>query len=351
MKFGLFYQLPCAPEQHAVTRYHETIEQIVYADELGFDIAWLAELHFYQPFSILSSPLILATALAQRTTRIRLGTAVALLPLQHPLRLAEDAATVDILSQGRLELGVGRGAIAIHFRGFNVSTEESRERFEEALTILERAWTQETCAFAGKYLQVPDTPVVPKPLQHPHPPLRLAANSPETAVFAGERGYPVFVASVINPFPKLTEQIDIYRRTFRAAGHTGKEEDVAAMFPIYVADSAAQVRQEVEASVMHYFRTVVAQLRLGERDQSASYAYLNEVRRRMEAITWEDADTTMALYGSPALCVQKLREAHARCGMEQVICWFNPGGLVPHRQVLASMRRFAEEVMPAVRGL
>jgi alkanesulfonate monooxygenase SsuD/methylene tetrahydromethanopterin reductase-like flavin-dependent oxidoreductase (luciferase family) len=138
MQFGLFYQLPCAPEQHEVTRYHETIEQIVYADELGFDIAWLAELHFYRPFSILSSPLILAAALAQRTTRIRLGTAVVLLPLQHPLRVAEDAATVDILSQGRLEVGVGRGAIAIHFQGFNVSSDESRERFEEALTILER---------------------------------------------------------------------------------------------------------------------------------------------------------------------------------------------------------------------
>jgi alkanesulfonate monooxygenase SsuD/methylene tetrahydromethanopterin reductase-like flavin-dependent oxidoreductase (luciferase family) len=276
---------------------------------------------------------------------------VALLPLQHPLRLAEDAATVDILSQGRLELGVGRGAIAIHFRGFNVPTEESRERFEEALTVLERAWTQETCAFAGKYLQVPDTPVVPKPLQQPHPPLRLAANSPETAAFAGERGYPVFVASVINPFPKLTEQIDIYRRTFRAAGHPRKQEDVAAMFPVYVADSAAQVRQEVEASFTHYFRTVVAQLRLGENAQAASYAYLSEVRRRLEAITWEDADATMALYGSPDLCVQKLREAHARCGMEQVICWFNPGGLVPHQQVLASMRRFAKEVMPAVHGL
>jgi alkanesulfonate monooxygenase SsuD/methylene tetrahydromethanopterin reductase-like flavin-dependent oxidoreductase (luciferase family) len=232
-----------------------------------------------------------------------------------------------------------------------VPSDESRERFEEALTILERAWTQETCAFAGKYLQVPDTSVVPKPLQQPHPPLRLAANSPETAAFAGERGYPVFVASVINPFPKLAEQIDNYRRAFRAAGHTGKQEDVAAMFPVYVADSAAHVRQEVEASIMHYFRTVVAQLRLSEGAQSASYAYLNEARRRLEAITWEDADATMALYGSSELCVRKLRAAHARCGMEQVICWFNPGGLVPHRQVLASMRRFAEEVMPVVRGL
>src|SRR5919108_2397524 len=158
MQFGLFYQLPCALGQNEMTRYHDTIEQIVYADELGFDIAWLAELHFYRPFSILSSPLILAAALAQRTTRIRLGTAVVLLPLQHPLRLAEDAATVDLLSQGRLEVGVGRGAIAIHFQGFNVPQDESRERFEEALTLLEQAWTQETCAFAGKYFQVPETP-------------------------------------------------------------------------------------------------------------------------------------------------------------------------------------------------
>jgi alkanesulfonate monooxygenase SsuD/methylene tetrahydromethanopterin reductase-like flavin-dependent oxidoreductase (luciferase family) len=351
MQCGLFYQLPCAPGQDAVTRYQETMEQIVYAEELGFDIAWLAELHFYRPFSILSSPLILAAALAQRTRRIRLGTAVVLLPLQHPLRVAEDAATVDLLSQGRLELGVGRGAIAIHFQGFNVPVEESRGRFEEALAIIQQAWTQETCAFAGKYFQVPETAVVPKPLQHPHPPLRIAANSPETAAFAGACGYPVFVASVINPFPKLPVQIDLYRRAFGAAGHTGRRADVAAMFPVYVADSAAHVRHEVEASVMYYFRTVVEQLRLGERDASPSYAYLREVRQRMEAITWEEADATMALYGSPEQCVRKLREAHARCGMDQVICWFNPGGLVPHRQVLASMRRFAEEVMPAVRGL
>jgi natural product biosynthesis luciferase-like monooxygenase protein len=351
MRFGLFYQLPCAPEQHGMARYHDTIEQIVYADELGFDVAWLAELHFYGPFSILSSPLILAAALAQRTQRIHLGTAVVLLPLQHPLRVAEDAATVDLLSQGRLELGVGRGAIAIHFQGFNVPVEESRERFEEALTVLERAWTQETCAFAGKYWQVPETAVVPKPLQKPYPPLRLAANSPETAAFAGAHGYPVFVASVINPFPKLPEQIDIYRRAWRAAGHTDKQADVAAMFPVYVADTVSQIRQEIEASIMYYFRTVSTQLRLGQRDSSPSYGYLSEVRRRMEAMTWDEADATMALYGPPERCVRKLRDAHRQCGMDQVICWFNPGGLVPHRQVLASMRRFAEEVMPAVRGL
>ena len=198
MKFGLFYRLPCATTQDAATRYRETIEQIVYAEELGFDTAWLAELHFNPRFSIMPAPLLVAAALAQRTSRIRLGTAVLLLPLQHPLRTAEEAAVVDLLSQGRVELGVGRGMIAIHFQGFNIPREESRERFEEALTIITRAWTHETVQFNGKYFQVPETAVVPKPVQKPHPPLRIAANSPETALFAGEHGYPVFIASPIN---------------------------------------------------------------------------------------------------------------------------------------------------------
>jgi alkanesulfonate monooxygenase SsuD/methylene tetrahydromethanopterin reductase-like flavin-dependent oxidoreductase (luciferase family) len=351
MKFGLFYQLPCSPDQNEITRYHETMEQIVYADELGFDSAWLAELHFNRPFSIMPSPLILTTALAQRTKRIRLGTAVTLLPLQHPLRIAEDAATVDILSEGRLDFGVGRGTIAIHFQGYHVSRDESRERFEEALTIIERAWTQDSFSFEGKFFQIPETAVVPKPFQKPYPPLRIAANSPETAAFAGERGYSIFVASPINPFPKLPEHIDIYRHTFQQQGHQGKTPNVAVLFPLYIADSEAAVQQAVEPSFMHYFRTVNNQARLGQRDQSTSYEYLKEVRKRMGSITWREVDETMALYGPPEVCIRKIHAAHERCKMDQMICWFNPGGLVPHRQVLASMKRFAEEVIPAVRSL
>ena len=351
MKFGLFYQLPCSPEQNEVTRYHETIEQIVHADELGFDSAWLAELHFNRPFSIMPSPLILATAIAQRTKRIRLGTAVTLLSLHHPLRVAEDAATTDILSQGRLDFGIGRGTIALHFQGFSVSRDDSRERFEEALEIIERAWTQETVSFEGRYFHIPETAVVPKPFQKPYPPLRIAANSPDTAAFAGERGYPIFVASPINPFPKLPEHIDVYRHAFQAAGHKDKTQNVAVLFPLYIADSEAVIQQEMETSFMHYFKTVSHQARLGQRDQSASYEYLKEVRKRMDAITWEEVDSTMALYGPPEVCIRKIKAAYERCRMDQVICWFNPGGLVPHRQVLASMRRFAEEVIPAVRSL
>jgi alkanesulfonate monooxygenase SsuD/methylene tetrahydromethanopterin reductase-like flavin-dependent oxidoreductase (luciferase family) len=350
MKFGLFYQLPCASTQEAATRYQETIEQIVYAEALGFDTAWLAELHFNPLFSVMPAPLMLAAALAQRTTRIRLGTAVLLLPLQHPLRTAEEAAVVDLLSQGRLELGVGRGMISIHFQGFNVPREESRARFEEALMLIKQAWTQETCSFDGKFFQVPPTAVVPKPLQKPHPPIRIAANSPETAVFAGEQGYSVFVASPINPGAKLPEQVELYRQALRAVGHPKNREDVAIAFPVYVADGAAQVRHEVEASFLNYFRAISHQARLGERDSSPAYAYLREIRQRVEKITWEQIEP-VALYGSPTACIGKIQEAYAQCRMDQLICWFNPGGLIPHRHVLISMRRFAEEVMPVVRSL
>jgi natural product biosynthesis luciferase-like monooxygenase protein len=350
MKFGLFYQLPSAPMQQVAARYQETIEQIVYAEALGFDAVWLAELHFNPLFSVMPAPLLLAAALAQRTTRIRLGTAVLLLPLQHPLRTAEEAAVVDLLSQGRLELGVGRGMITIHFQGFNVPREESRGRFEEALMLIKQAWTQETCSFDGRFFQVPPTAVVPKPVQKPHPPLRIAANSPETAVFAGEQGYSVFVAAPINPGTKLPEQVALYRRALRTAGHPKNSEDVAIAFPVYVADSVDQVRHEVEGSFLNYFRAISHQARLGERDGSPVYAYLREIRQRVESITWEQIEP-MALYGSPAICIGKIEEVYAQCRMDQLICWFNPGGLIPHRDVLTSMRRFAEEIIPVVRSL
>jgi len=120
---------------------------------------------------------------------------------------------------------------------------------------------------------------------------------------------------------------------------------------LYVEETNSQVRGTVEPSIMHYFRTVSQQAKLGQRDQSASYAYLREVRQRMGSITWEEIDQTMGVYGNAETCIRKLQEAHAQCAMDQVVCWFNPGGLIPHRQVLASMKRFVTEVMPAVRGL
>jgi len=210
MEFGTFYQLPCTAEQSPLQRYEDTLMQIQHADALGLDVAWLAELHFFPTFSIMPSPLLVASALAQRTHRIRLGIAVNLLPLHNPLRNAEDAATLDILSNGRLEYGAGRGSIPLHFAGYNVALAESRERFLEALDVVLLAWTTDSFSYEGKYYQYRDVQVVPKPLQKPHPPIRIACNSADSFQLAGERGWRIFSSSVIVPVPRLQQDITTY---------------------------------------------------------------------------------------------------------------------------------------------
>jgi alkanesulfonate monooxygenase SsuD/methylene tetrahydromethanopterin reductase-like flavin-dependent oxidoreductase (luciferase family) len=352
VKFGLFYQLPCAPEQSEPARYQETLEQIALADELGFDVAWLAELHFFKGFSIMPSPLMVAVAAAQRTRRIRLGTAVTLLPFHHPLRAAEDAAAADLLTGGRLEYGVGRGTIAVHFQGFGVARDESRDRFEEALEIIEHAWSAERVTYKGRFYDIDDIAVAPRPLQKPHPPIRIAANSPETAQFAGERGYDVLVASPINPMPGFYEHVRAYREALARGAHPERQGDVAALFFVNPQASRAAARAEAERSLLHYFQSIVDQTLVGGRGQyEGSYAYLKQVRERAKAITWDTVEQTMAVYGAPEECIARIGEIHEHGGVNQLVCWFNAGGLIPHREVMATMERFAAKVMPAVRGL
>ncbi len=143
MRFGFFDQLPCAGADSERQRYRDLMAQIELGEVLGFDTVWLGELHFSRRFSILADPLMVLAAAAQRTTRIRLGTAVTLLPLHNPVKIAEEAAIADILSDGRLEFGVGRGTAPVHYAGYDIPQEESRERFEEALDFILQAWTQD----------------------------------------------------------------------------------------------------------------------------------------------------------------------------------------------------------------
>src|SRR5262249_17316678 len=141
MRFGFFDQLPCAGDGSERQRYHDLLAQIDLGDRVGLDTVWLGELHFSRAFSVLADPLTVLAAAAQRARRIRLGTAVTLLPLHHPVKIAEEAAIADILSDGRLELGCGRGTAPLHYAGYALPQEESRERFEEALDFILKAWT------------------------------------------------------------------------------------------------------------------------------------------------------------------------------------------------------------------
>ena len=143
MKFDIFYQLPEAANQITTERYRELIAEAAEADRLGFNTVWLAEVHFAPRFSVMPTPLMLLAAIAERTTNIRLGMAVNLMPLHHPIRLAEEIATLDVLSGGRVEFGAGRGAFPLNYRGYGVEMADSRKLFEDGLAAIKRAWTAE----------------------------------------------------------------------------------------------------------------------------------------------------------------------------------------------------------------
>jgi len=344
MRFGFFDQLPCADSQSESQRLHNIIDQIVLGDEVGFDTVWLGELHFGRRSSILASPLMVLAAAAQRTKRIRLGTAVSLLPLHSPVKMAEEAATADILSNGRLEFGVGRGTAPVHYVGYNIPQEESRERFEEALDVILKAWTSERLSYHGQYFQAEDLAIVPKPIQKPHPPIRLAANSPDTFAIGGRLGLPIFSSPLINPPEKLREYLTVHRDTLQP----GAKQDIALMFSVHVSESRAKAREECEASLMNFFKAAGERLRpLGEKTIK-SYEAFQQAVAKLDRATYEKVER-MSVFGDPDYCVDRIRALQQEFGMDEFIGYFNQGGLVDPAIVKRSMELFAKEVIPRCR--
>ena len=342
MRFGFFDQLPCANGFSEQQRYRDIMAQIVLGDEVGFDTVWLGELHFSRTFSILADPLMVLAAAAQRTSRIRLGTAVTLLPLHNPVKIAEEAAIADILSDGRLELGCGRGTAPLHYEGYAIPQEESRERFEEALDFIIGAWTNDTFSYEGKHFQAHELSVVPRPVQKPHPPLWIAANSPDTFPLAARRKLPIFATPLINPPEKLKDGLAVYRQSLPAG-------DTALAFPVHVAASRAQAREDCEAGLLRFLREAAERLKpLGQHDIKSFEAF-RQVLARIERVKYEDFDREMGVFGDPDYCIERVQALRREYGMDEFICYFNQGGIMDHAMVRQSMTRFAREVMPHCR--
>src|SRR5271166_6077301 len=211
MEFGMFHQFPSLPGRSDADTFAEAFEQIDAAEELGLDVMWLSELHFDPHRSVLSAPLSIASAIAARTRRIKIGIAVQVLPLCHPLRLAEEVATVDQISRGRLIFGVGRSGLPRTYEDYGISYAESRDRFVEVLDIVEQAWSQPAFTFEGKYYNFKNITVAPQPLQKPYPPIRIAAASSDTYPSVGERGLPIFINARYGSFSEFVPEIGRYR--------------------------------------------------------------------------------------------------------------------------------------------
>ena len=346
MRFGLFFQAPESPGQTHAERYAEMFDLIALADSLGFDVAWLAELHFGGAFSLLANPLMAVPVIAQRTRRIRIGTAVTLLPLHHPLSCAEQAATADLLSGGRLEFGVGRGSIPSQFHGFRVPVAENRARFDEALEIIRLAWTRERFSYDGAFYRVEDVAVVPKPLQRPHPPIRVAVHTAESFAHIGDLGLPIYSGTTTTPLPQLREYMALYRAHLAAGGHAWQRDQMALMLPVHVAATRGAARDAMRPGVRKYYqnlRTIFAQL-------PASYGEhllrLRMIEETLANLPYEKFCREQGVFGDTAEVIERLRAARDEFNLSQIICWFDQGSMLRRDEVERTMRRFATHVMP-----
>jgi alkanesulfonate monooxygenase SsuD/methylene tetrahydromethanopterin reductase-like flavin-dependent oxidoreductase (luciferase family) len=345
MKFGVHYQLPCSGSQSPVQRYRDTLEQAVHAEALGFESVWPVEQHFISDLSILSAPLLFLAAVAERTKTLRLGIAIILVPLAHPVRIAEEIATLDVLSNGRVEFGIGRGAIPAHFSGFGIPQTESRDRFLEGIEIVLAAWKNEPLSYHGRFFQVDNLTVVPKPVQQPHPPLRVACNSLDTFEMAGRLGYPIFAASQVNPYYRIKEFLSVYRQELTGARHPETDNNFTLLTPLSVGENEAQIRKEMEPSVRHLLQTASALLDTAVVPEKVA-SQIRAVAERSRRLTYDRMSQTMAIFDTPERCVERLAQLHDDFKMGRTICWFNPGGQVPHTRVMHSMELFAAKVMP-----
>lgn len=340
--------------------FDEAFAQIELAETYGLDGIWLAERHFAAPGrpldafgtgipSIASVPLILASAIAARTTRLRIGTAVSVLPLCHPIRTAEEAATIDQISKGRLDFGVGRSGFPRAYTGYAIPYEESRERFREYLEVILKAWTEERFSYEGQYYSCTDLCVLPKPYQKPSPPIRIAATTQETFPQVGQMGYPIFVGLRGFDVPQVAHHLNVYRQTLQESGHPGNG-DVFLRIPVYVAETAEGAYNEPQASTLRSYQRMA---RTFAQSIGAAGTTSSEERQErataLSQVSYDDLLRDRLVYGTPDMVVERLTHLRDALGLSGFVIEPNVGGGVPRDQVFRSVRLFAQEVAPRLR--
>lgn len=325
MEFGIFHEFWSTGAVSQQQAFAHSFAQIAAAEEWGLDAVWLAEIHMNPTRALVSAPLVVASAIAARTSRIRIGTAVQILPLGHPLRLAEETATIDQISGGRLIFGVGRSAFPRAYNAYGISYEESQDRFGEALDIIKLAWTEPVASYHGRWHSFENFTLVPRPVQLPHPEIRIAASQHDTYAAIGRLGYPLFSAVRASPLGELAEHARAYREAWREAGHPGRAR-MYLQVPVYVAEDRERAIADAEAGMMR-FSSYRADLLRGP-------------------LSYDEVLREKGIVGTPDMVVERLRELREAAGLDGVSAEINPGSLLSHEQVMASLELWCNEVRP-----
>jgi alkanesulfonate monooxygenase SsuD/methylene tetrahydromethanopterin reductase-like flavin-dependent oxidoreductase (luciferase family) len=327
--------------------FRDVFELADRAEAWGIDCVWLGEIHFTPVRSVISASLQVASSIATRTRRLRVGTAVQVLPLNHPLRIAEEVATVDHISEGRFEFGIGRSGVVRTYDIYGVPYGESQARFREALEIIRLGWKGEPFSYEGECYRVQNATVVPRPYQVPHPPIRMATTSDETFPVAGRMGLPIFVGLRATEIPDLQRQLAPYRQAWREAGHPG-HSSVYLRIPVYVSPTEQGAVDEPRTSLTSFFarqtelaRAAVGRAGAGPADRRRMQA------ERMASLTYEDILAKKVAFGTAAGVIDRLTRLREELGLDGIVAELNPGGLIPPELETRSLQLLAHEVMPA----
>lgn len=351
MEFGMFYELfSRSPHDVAAIRqcYNEAITQVKHAEKHGFGYVWETEHHFLQKTSKSSAPELFLTALARETSTIRIGHAVVLLTMNHPVRVAERAAVLDILSDGRLEFGTGRGTTDVELGGFNVTAEDSRDMWEESLRMLPRMWTEDEFEHHGRFWDVPLRSIVPHPLQQPHPPLWVSGVSPRTFELAGDMGIGILSFSLSAP-GQSESAVKEYRRRIASCTPVGKfVNNKVSAFTIGMCLEDRDEAQRVAAMACGSYAVGAASL-IPRLDTSGDWRtwsgreYYTEVETPAEAVQ-PLVDNATVCVGNPDDCIRVLKHWE-EIDLDQIMLIMQTGRM-PHDKIMESIENFGKYVIP-----
>jgi len=344
VKFGYYILNTYVPELDgdSTSVYSRWLEQIDAAESLGFESLWVTEHHFRHFGGMMPSPAIILAAAAQRTKRLRLGAAVSILPMHNPLRIAEEFAMVDQLSNGRLNFGAGRGMHPTEYTVFGYDWSNAQKRLPEALDIVMRAWSGAEFEWRGEHYRFPKLRVFPQPVQKPHPPIYVTANrDPESFNMIGERGHHLMTLPWIATNEEQRARVEMYWAALRGAGHAIERREVFTMYPVYVGETDEQARRE---AIEHWHRWRAFAM------EAQNLTPENPVYQRVFDHLDFDAVVrdSRGVFGGPESCVRILKRIIEVVGTAHVGLTFHFGGLSQDR-VLQSMQRCAQLVLPALR--
>jgi len=344
MKLSLFHLPSFFPQFHSSEEqfYQDMLVETDRVEAMGFHSVWFAEHHFHNYGGHIPSVPVLGAAVAQRTKKIRIGSGIGLLPLQDPVRMAEEYAMLDCLSGGRLEFGIGRGFQRLEYDAFERDMADSRVLFEEAHDIIRKAWTEERFSYEGKFRKVHNLRVIPKPVQK-LPPIYVACIfTDESFQWTGRMGYNLMVVPYASPDPAfLTGKIQLFRDTRKAHGYK-TEPEVLGVYHFYCGETAEQAKEEPREAMLRYVNAV------REANQEAAYSDQYKMYQKLgQAFGTFDYSYLYphkVIFGDPDQCVARVKEILAT-GVTNISLLANFGGL-DHAKIMASLDRFAREVMP-----